>query len=136
MTKPALIPEIYVTDYGVSLSFYINVLGFDVLYKREAEKFAMLGRQGAQIMLEEIGITRNWITDTLERPFGRGVNFQIETTDIQTLYRKVIENKISLFLDLEEKWYRTDSGHAGNKQFIIQDPDGYLLRFFEDLGNK
>jgi len=24
----------------------------------------------------------------------------------------------------------------GNKEFLIQDPDGYLLRFSEDLGEK
>jgi hypothetical protein len=44
--------------------------------------------------------------------------------------------KASIFLPLEEKYYKTDLGDAGNKQFIVQDPDGYLLRFFEDLGIK
>jgi len=24
--------------------------------------------------------------------------------------------------------------YAGNRQFLLQDPDGYLLRFFQDLG--
>ena len=24
----------------------------------------------------------------------------------------------------------------GNKEFLVQDPDGYLLRFSEDLGEK
>ena len=38
--------------------------------------------------------------------------------------------------DIEENWYRQDSKLLGNKEFLIQDPDGYLLRFSEDLGEK
>lgn len=26
--------------------------------------------------------------------------------------------------------------NIGNKEFLVQDPDGYLLRFSEDLGEK
>jgi hypothetical protein len=37
---------------------------------------------------------------------------------------------------VEEKWYRVNDQETGNKQFLVQDPDGYLLRFFEDLGIK
>ena len=38
--------------------------------------------------------------------------------------------------DIEENWYRQDNKLLGNKEFLIQDPDGYLLRFSEDLGEK
>lgn len=34
---------------------------------------------------------------------------------------------------MEEKWYRATDKELGNKQFLVQDPDGYLLRFFQDL---
>jgi hypothetical protein len=33
-----------------------------------------------------------------------------------------------------KKRYRVGDKETGNKQFLVQDPDGYLLRFFEDLG--
>ena len=36
--------------------------------------------------------------------------------------------------DIEENWYRHDDKMLGNKEFLIQDPDGYLLRFTQDLG--
>jgi hypothetical protein len=39
-----------------------------------------------------------------------------------------------VFLALEDKWYRQNNRMVGNRQFIVQDPDGYLLRFFQDLG--
>ena len=41
---------------------------------------------------------------------------------------------LSLFLELEEKWYRQGDGETGVLQFVVADPDGYLLRFFEPLG--
>lgn len=136
MTEPALIPELYVSDLGKSLSFYVSILGFQILYERQEDKFAMLEREGAQIMIEQLDVGRKWLTGELQHPFGRGISFQIEVSDIDTLYAKIKEQDISLFLDIEEKWYRTDNGACGNRQFIVQDPDGYLLRFFEDLGAK
>jgi len=39
-------------------------------------------------------------------------------------------------MEIEEKWYRTGDTMGGNRQFLIQDPDGYLLRFFTHLGDK
>jgi hypothetical protein len=37
---------------------------------------------------------------------------------------------------IEEKWYRANDVELGNRQFIILDPDGYMLRFFQDLGER
>jgi len=37
---------------------------------------------------------------------------------------------------MKENWYRVDSILTGNKQFLIMDLDGYLLRFAQDLGEK
>ncbi len=136
--KPVLIPELYCSDMQASLSFYTAVLGFDILYARPEEKFAMLERQGAKIMLEELkqNNDRIWLTGLLEQPFGRGINLQIETPQIQDLYRCVQDSDASIFLEMEEKWYRRDNHELGNKQFIVCDPDGYLLRFFENLGSR
>ena len=37
---------------------------------------------------------------------------------------------------IEENWYRSGEKFLGNKEFLVQDPDGYLIRFSEDLGEK
>ena len=42
----------------------------------------------------------------------------------------------ALFLPLEEKWYRRDDVEIGVRQFIVQDPDGYLLRLSEGIGTR
>ena len=137
MIEPALIPELNCTDLQKSLCFYVETLGFQVLYDRPESYFAMLERQGAQIMIEQINTgERMWLTAKLERPFGRGVNFQIQTKSVTNLYKSVQNSSSTIFLPLEEKWYRADDIEVGNKQFIVQDPDGYLLRFFEDLGER
>jgi hypothetical protein len=39
-----------------------------------------------------------------------------------------------LYMDPEEKWYRTGPVETGMHQFLVQDPDGYLLRFAARLG--
>jgi hypothetical protein len=41
---------------------------------------------------------------------------------------------VPLFGDLEDAWYRQGDIDSGNRQYLVQDPDGYLLRFFQDLG--
>lgn len=133
---PKLVPELYCTDIHRSLAFYVDVLGFGIKYERPKEGFAYLDRQGAELMLDEVGKTRTWLAGPLERPFGRGVNFQIETTDIEVLHGAIVDSEYDVFLPLEKKWYRCGDVMSGNYQFIVCDPDGYMLRFFEDLGDR
>ena len=133
MREAKLVPELYCSDFEASLRFYVDVLGFTVLYARAEDRFAMLEREGAQIMIEQ-PVGRAWVMGELVRPFGRGVNFEIECSDVDALYRRVRASGATVFLEMEEKWYRRDGVEVGNRQFIVQDPDGYLLRFAQDLG--
>ncbi len=128
-----LIPELTVSKLEKSLNFYTKILGFKVEYSRIEEGFAFLSLGKSQIMIDE---GTKWKTDKLEYPLGRGINFQIEVNKIDPLIRRLRKNKINLFLEPEEKWYKVKNVEMGNRQFLVQDPDGYLLRFFEDLGSK
>ena len=128
-----LVPELCCTDIERSLSFYTEILGFSVAYARPEERFAYLDREGAQIMIEQ-STERAFVAGELVHPFGRGVNFQIEVADVAALYATVEAAGSQIYLSLEDAWYRRDELLLGNRQFIVQDPDGYLLRFFEDLG--
>lgn len=135
--KPiGLVPELLVKDIKKSLDFYLNVLGFNIVYSRKEVNFAYIKRLNTEIMLEQIGTGREWITGALEYPLGRGINFQIETEKVQELYQTVKQNNIPIFMEMEEKWYQKTDSQVGNKQFIVQDPDGYLLRFYENLGTR
>ena len=135
-----LMPELTCSNIKSSLLFYTNILGFNIQYQREEEGFAMLERQGSNIMLDEIknpvGKYRSWISAPLESPFGRGINLQIKTTNVDVLYHHAREMGASIFLPIETKWYRTNSVEVGLRQFIVLDPDGYMLRFAESLGTR
>ncbi len=39
-----------------------------------------------------------------------------------------------LFRDQAEHWYRAGDVECGEREFLIQDPDGYLLRFSSGPG--
>ena len=137
MNKPTLIPELKVSDYPKSLDFYTRLVGFEVLYDRTEEDFAMLGLYGAQIMIEGLNDkTRTWNIGPLEKPFGRGMHLQIQVSDAEALYLKFKNYDYPIFLEMEEKWYRTKDTETGHRQFLVQDPDGYLLRFYEDIGTR
>ena len=132
-----LTPELICSNIKMSLYFYINVLGFNIQYQREEEGFAMLERQGSHIMLDEIkdpaGKYRSWIPAPLEAPFGRGINLQIKTTHVEALYDHIRAMDAVIFLPIETKWYRANNLEIGLRQFIVLDPDGYMLRFAESL---
>ena len=142
-----LVPELDVTDLAISLHFYVDVLEFQVLFERSAERFAYLERNGVELMIQEAtGPGRRFRTAPLEVPFGRGVNFQLPVENVDTVHDRAVEAGVEIVVPMEERWYRVDviesSGRwkstgpaeAGNRQFVLADPDGYLWRLFNDLG--
>ena len=133
--EPPLIPELDVSDFAASIRFYVDVLEFRVVYERRDEAFAMLEREGARLMIEAaVGPGRRFATAPLEKPYGRGVNFQIRVSDVRTLYARIGDASVAPLIPLEERWYDIAGDRRCNRQFVVADPDGYLLRFFEDLG--
>lgn len=127
-----LVPELYCSDFERSLRFYIEIIGFRVLYDRPEEKFAYLDREGAALMIEQPG-GRKWLTDELTHPFGRGINLQIQVSEIDALHDQCRAANVPIFLALEEKLYRRGDMLLRCRQFLVQDPDGYLLRFQQML---
>lgn len=121
-----LIPELSVTDINKSLEFYKNI-GFRVVYKREEDKLFFLELEGSQIMIQQNN--NNWNVAVLEYPYGRGINLSIEVKDIEKIYKKVKEHKYKLFLDIETHSYKVEEKVYNDVEFIILDPDGYMLRF-------
>ena len=132
-----LIPELYCSNFERSLEFYTQAAGFSVLYSRPEDRFAFLEREGAQLMIEQsTQPERTWLVGKVEYPYGRGMNLQIRVSDVKNLYEALKNTNAKVFVPLEEKWYRSDNTLLGNLQVIVLDPDGYLLRFFQDLGSK
>lgn len=140
--RPALVPELLVDDISRSVEFWCELCGFAVDYVREEEGFAYLSRGNAHVMLEQQGVGRNWITAPLEQPLGRGVNFQITVPDLTPIISSLRAAGHELVMEPETKWYRvtgpevTGPEEVGVEQFLVTDPDGYLLRFQTSLGRR
>lgn len=122
----SLIPELSVTDIVISTKFYV-LLGFNVKYERKENKFVFLEYENNQIMIEEVN--NNWSVGSLSYPFGNGINLSMEVSDIDALYQKVKKLNIPIFRELKISEYKVDDEVYQDKEFLIQDPDGYLLRF-------
>lgn len=132
-----MIPELDVFDLKKSIEFYTKYIGFDIVYARAEDKFAFLQMEKVQLMIQEIDFENNkWQVDILKYPLGNGINFQIDVTNIEDIYNRLRENNYSIFVEMEEHWYRKDNIFMGCKEFLVQDPNGYLLRFSEDLEDK
>jgi catechol 2,3-dioxygenase-like lactoylglutathione lyase family enzyme len=130
---PKLVPEIDVADLAASLRFYVEVCGFAVAYERPEEGFAYLEREGAELMLQAAaGPGRRFRTAPLEHPYGRGVNLQIEVADAGALHASVVAAGVEPLIDLERRPYLVRGTEVTSEQFVVADPDGYLLRFFTD----
>jgi catechol 2,3-dioxygenase-like lactoylglutathione lyase family enzyme len=142
-----LVPELDVSALAISLRFYSEVLEFRILFERPAERFAYLERDGVELMVQEAaGPGRRFRTAPLERPFGRGVNFQLRVEDVDGVHARAVEAGVEILVPIEERWYGVDVAErggrwqvegpteAGNRQFVLADPDGYLWRPFRDLG--
>lgn len=130
-----LVPELDVSDLAGSLRFWCDQLGFRIAYERPEHGFAYLERpSGVQVMLNQAN--GNWDTAPLDPPLGRGVNFQITVDRIAPLVAALSGIGWPLFREPHDAWYRVGPRMVGNRQFLVQDPDGYLLRFAEDLGER
>ncbi len=62
-------------------------------------------------------------------PLGRGINFSIESSNIEQLYQRVLDNHVKLYREMKSSVYMAGENVIEQKEFLVQDPDGYLLRF-------
>ena len=122
----SLIPELSVTDIEKSKGFYLN-LGFKVMYEKKEDKFCFLYLEDNQRMREEIN--NNWSVGGMKYPFGNGINIRMTVSDIDSVYENIISKKFVLFRKIKTQKYRVDDIIYEDKEFLLQDPDGYLLRF-------
>jgi catechol 2,3-dioxygenase-like lactoylglutathione lyase family enzyme len=118
-----LVPELMVSDLPRSLDVY-RLFGFTLNYTRPG--FACLSLGWAQWMLEQACPGNAWETGPLETPFGRGINFQIQAPELDALLEAA---GYPLRAPLQTSVYREGDTEHVQREFLVQDPDGSLLRF-------
>ena len=130
-----LVPELVVADVDASLRFY-SAAGFHVRFRRKKPDFAYIELGEAQLMLIQQHDS-SWNIEPLDRPLGRGVNFQIEVPSTSAVAERLTREGFELFQEPKEVWYRvSDSQQEGQIELLAQDPDGYLMRFAQVLGSR
>ena len=122
----SLIPELSVSNIENSKKFYQN-LGFEIMYERKEDKFCFIQLEKNQIMLQEKN--DNWVVGKMEYPYGNGINISMSINEVEGLYNTIKDKKIKFFMELKISEYKVNDKIFKDKEFLIQDPDGYLLRF-------
>jgi catechol 2,3-dioxygenase-like lactoylglutathione lyase family enzyme len=127
-----IVPEFIVYDIEASRKFWMGLLKFAVVFDRPT--FSYLRRETVEIMLTEKNGHRE--TGSMERPLGRGVNFQVFVGDVDAIAKELKAAGWPLYEDLHDAWYRSGTVARGYRQFLVQDPDGYLIRFAHKIGRR
>ena len=122
-----LLPELSVFDIAQTKDFY-EKLGFQTEYERPSENFVFMSFNESQFMFEQIH-EQGWNTGELAYPLGRGINFSIAADDVEALYETVKQADIEIYRPLSKSTYLVNGIEEEQIEFLIQDPNGYLLRF-------
>jgi catechol 2,3-dioxygenase-like lactoylglutathione lyase family enzyme len=130
-----IVTELHVTDLEVSLAFWRDLLGFEIAYRREAEKFVYLEHpEGQQIMLcQRHG---RFETGPMQPPLGQGAMFQIYLREISSILTNLSAQNWPIYLGPREAWRKTGDREAGQREVFVQDPDGYLLMLAQNVGER
>lgn len=134
-----LVPELWCSDFEKSMKFYTEIIGFKVAQQRGQDPHAYLSLNRAQLMIAHWtldGSWEPWHPEPIEHPYGRGVNFQFMVDDVQHVYDRLLSKGIKPFRDFytSEVW-KTDCMDT-RRQFMVLDPDGYLLRFSQSVSTR
>jgi catechol 2,3-dioxygenase-like lactoylglutathione lyase family enzyme len=131
----ALVPKLVVADYARSKAFYVDVFGFSLRFERPENKFGYFDLGGAQIMLLEDTNPPNYQMDR-SGPKGKGLHFQVEIPSISGILERLDKASVPLASEVAESWHRQDTVLHGQREFFVADPDGYLYRFYEYIGER
>ena len=125
--------EMMVSDYPASYAFWTGVLGFAMAFERPAQKLACLEHpDGAQVMIYLRD--GDWEVGPMEHPYGRGLVIQVYVRDARAAAARVEAAGVPFYVTLREKWRDWGDRMGGQREFLLQDPDGYLVMVAERIG--
>jgi catechol 2,3-dioxygenase-like lactoylglutathione lyase family enzyme len=115
-------PEFFVRDLDRSVAFYTEGLGFTVL--RQEPDFAVIALGQSHVLLAaEAHSSREWLASG---PRGIGMNTRIMVDDVDAVYERAKAAGVPITQDIADRSY-------GLRDFILTDPDGFMLRFAAPL---
>ena len=121
-----LTPNLVVANVERSIAFYRDVLGFTLtatVPDASPYVFAIVQSGGVEIFLNAPEPAIAEYPAFAGRPIGGTLTLYIEVAGIRSLY-DALRSQIPIVMPLEHKFY-------GVTEFVIQDPDRYLITFGE-----
>jgi catechol 2,3-dioxygenase-like lactoylglutathione lyase family enzyme len=130
-----LVIEMMVQNYPQSLAWWTSHLHFKIVFERPAQKLALLQHpDGAQIMIYERD--GDWEVGPMEPPFGRGAVIQVFLADALAAHARFAAADHPFYVALRDKWRDWGDRLGGQREFLVQDPDGYLVMVAQRLGTR
>ncbi|MCK5581974.1 MAG: VOC family protein [Candidatus Omnitrophica bacterium] len=132
-------PNMMVKDINLTLDFYCNILGFDlVIGVIEGTQDIVVERQENQLLafaivksgnVELMFQTEKSLTEEISQLEGTNVGsstvLYIEVEDVKKVYDE-LKDKVIVVKDIETKFY-------GKREFYFRDCNGYILGFAGDI---
>ena len=127
-TFKKLTPNLIVADVERSLTFYTNVLGFTrgiTVPEQAPFVFASVVSGGVEIFFNEKHTAAKEFPMLAAQPLGTSgtMYLEVESGTIERLHER-LKPAVTIVMPLVTQWY-------GVKEFVIADPDGYLITLAE-----
>ena len=120
-------PLIYVSDLNKSISFYVDLLGFkpgELYPNKKVPTYAPVYIGESKLMLCQ---AREGNQKFHPKGLGgTGLQLFVKVEDVDKIFAD-IKDKVQIVDNLEIKSW-------GDREFTIQDPDGYLISFYSPSG--
>ena len=134
-TWNSLIAEMMVQDYPAALDWWTRLIGMEPVFTRPAQKLALLQHpDGAQVMIYQRD--GDWEVGLMEQPYGRGAVLQVFVADVTAVHARFAAAGHRFYVDLREKWRDWGDCFGGQREFLVQDPDGYLVMVAQRIGER
>ena len=76
----------------------------------------------------------DWETGPMQVPFGRGAVIQVFVADVATAHARFAAANHAFYVPLRDKWRDWGDRLGGQREFLVQDPDGYLVMMAQRIG--
>jgi uncharacterized glyoxalase superfamily protein PhnB len=113
----------WVQENTLSTKFYKKI-GFDVV--RSADDHSVVTLNSFEITLVNMRDEDKFAKDSMSGDKGRGVYMYIKVDDVDAKYKE-LENQGFKPTTKPKDW------EWGNREFILKDPDGYKLCFWQPI---
>ncbi len=111
----------WVQDNTVSVKFYKKI-GFEVV--QSDDEHSIVALIGFQITLVTMRDESKFARDALSSDKGRGIYVYIRAEDVDALHAKFVKQGLTQLTEPQDwSW--------GNREFVLKDPDGYKLCFWQ-----